>query len=167
MKSSLAAALVLLQLANAGLVVVLLCKRNAPAALDPALTEEIQTLSAKVQGAVNQMRVLVEYVDRVRHREASGAPDPVISGAPTDPPIDKVDAPGSRPASPFPEASAALARTKELVKAVRDEIKNSGQNVAPLKAELDHAKGELISHGNGAIVVVGDEVGLQVFEKGR
>src|SRR5262249_50618530 len=34
-------------------------------------------------------------------------------------------------------------------------------------AELDHAKGELISHGNGAIVVVGDEVGLQVFEKGR
>lgn len=166
MKSSLAAALLLLQLANAGLVVVLLCKRNAPAALDPALTEEIRGLTARVQGAVNQMRVTVEYIDGIRRREAGGPVDPSTATPPEPRPV-KEDGAGSRGASTFPEASAALARTKELEKAVRDEIKKSGQNVAPLKAELERAKGELISRGNEAIVVVGDEIGLQVFEKGR
>jgi hypothetical protein len=166
MKPTLAAALILLQLATAGLVVVLLVKRNEPATLDPAVSEEIASLLAKVQGAVNQMRVTVGHIEEIRKHLAGVPPDPwaTDSTRPTPPGGDAAVAP---PTVTFREAAAALARAKELERAVRDEIKKSGQNVGPLKVELAKAKGELINRGNEAVVVVGDEVGLQPFEKGR
>src|SRR5262245_11038586 len=166
MKPSLAAALSLLQLATAGLVVVLLVKRNEPAPLDPALSEEIASLTAKVQGAVGQMRVLVGHIEEIRKHAAGGPQDPPPNGSPH-PPSEAVDSAVAPPSATFREAAALLARAKELERAVRDEIKRSGQNVGPLRGELAKAKGELINRGNEAIVVVGNEVGLQPFEKGR
>jgi hypothetical protein len=165
MKSSLAAALIVLQLATAGLVVVLLVRRNGPAAPDPKLSEEISALVAKVQGAVNQERLIIEHLDELRRRSGAGPQDPP-TGVPPET-ATRGDRPVAPPASPFPAASAALGRAKQLEKAVRDEIKKSGQNVGPLKAELDKAKGELIDRGNETVIVVGDEVNLQPFEKGR
>lgn len=163
MKSSLAAALIVLQLATAGLVVVLLVRRNGPASPDPKLAEDISALTAKVQGAVNQERMIIERLEELRRGSARGPQDP-SAGVPPEPPTREHPV---APSTPFPAASAALGRAKELQKAVRDEIKKSGQNVGPLKAELDKAKGELIDRGNEAVIVVGDEVGLQPFEKGR
>jgi hypothetical protein len=172
MKSSLAAALIVLQIATAGLVVTLLLKRNEPAALDPAVAAEIHDLVAKVQGAVNQSRIIVDHLEELRKR-AAGRGD--AAGGPGDPPAPtppaegsaKKDPSGSPAASPFPEATAALQRAKELERDLRREIKDNKQNVEPLRAELARAKKGLVDRGNEAVYVVGGEVDLQPFEKTR
>jgi len=172
MKSSLALVLIALQALTAGVVVVLLVGRNDSAT---TITAKIDEWDAKVQGAVNQMRQIVNSQEILRQKEARppGSGDPGIPTGPGHPPtqVDPVP-PGATPVSTaapkvFPEAAAALAKLKELERQYREELKNNNQMVSPLKAERDKAKSDLVNRGNEAVFVVGGEIDLQPFQKGR
>ena len=173
MKSPLLAVLAALQLATLGLVVGLMLERNGSNA-----NPEIERLTQAVQGALNQERVIIQYLEQMR-REAAASRSPQ---APTDPAPGSELEPGppepapSDPghaaappdaASPFPAAAAAIAELKRIHQSLRTEQKSDSQNVGPLKQELDRRKSALIGQGHGAVYVVRREIDLQPYEPGR
>jgi len=172
MKSSLAFVLIALQAVTAGVVVALLVGRNDSSA---AITAKIDECVAKVQGSVNQMRQIVNSLDRVRqdsqgHSAGGGPPSSTDSGPGTiqgDPPGGGESVAPAPPAKAFPEATVALAKLKDLERQYRDEVKNSNPQVNSIKAERDKAKSALIDRGNEAVFVVGGEIDLQPFQKSR
>jgi hypothetical protein len=176
MKSPLLAAIVALQLVTLGLVVGLLLKRNGPAE-----NPDLLRLTQAVNGALNQERVIVQYLEDLRSEAArrvakgnpsaetpatGGAGDEATKPSPTNAPA-HADATAAAPSSPFPEASTALAELKKYVRHLRDELKGNGQNTAPLKQEIASRKDALIARGRGAVWVVQHEVDLQPFEPDR
>ncbi len=176
MRSSLAVVLVALQALTAGLVVVLLVGRNGSSA---AVDQKIDEWNAKVQGVVNQMRQIVNSLETLRATEAARRTAPGTAGVDdTTAPVPSAaqDVPGagasaaplaSAPPKVFPEAAEALAKLKELEHEVRDDLKSSNPRVTSLEAERDKAKAALVDRGNGAVYVVGGEIDLQPFQKGR
>jgi hypothetical protein len=182
MKSPLLAALVTLQLATLGLVVGLLLKRNGSDA-----NPEIERLTQAVQGALNQERIIIQYLDQMRREAAAtaagGNPPAGIAAAPAGPTATPPE--GGAPSgpataaqltgnpndggdsSPFPAAAAAIAELKRIHQSLRDERKSDSQNEGPIKLELERRKSALIAQGHGAVYVVRKEVDLQPYERGR
>src|SRR5262245_14299861 len=119
MKSPLLAALAALQVVTLGLVVVLLVRRNEAEPAGP----QIDRLMQAVQGALNQERLIIQYLDDLRRTAAlqtpaafpvAGVPPPSgeTAGAPSPAPAAPA-ATGEPPArsdprSPFPAADEAI-----------------------------------------------------------
>jgi hypothetical protein len=135
MKSSLAFVLIALQAVTAGVVVALLVGRNDSTS---AIEAKFEEWNAKVQGSVNQMRQIVNSQERLRqeyqgHSPGGGGPPTSTGPGPGatqgDPPPAGDPAPPALPAKAFPEATAALAKLKDLERQYRDEVKNSNPQV--------------------------------------
>jgi uncharacterized coiled-coil DUF342 family protein len=149
MKSSLAFVLIALQAVTAGVVVALLVGRNDSTS---AIEAKFEEWNAKVQGSVNQMRQIVNSQERLRQEyqgHSPGGGGPPISTGPGpgatqgDPPPAGDPAPTAPPAKAFPEATAALAKLKDLERQYRDEVKNSNPQVNSLKAERTKISADL------------------------
>jgi len=192
MKSSLAGALIALQLATVGLVVGVLLKRNEAASGEMSqLTERVERLTVSLQGALNHQANIALYLDQLRQQwqqlplptakgdtpaGGAGAAKEGTGAAATEgaaPAAPAAGAPGgaaallTTPASPFPKAAESLAKLKLIVKQRRDEIAAGGRNVGPLDAEVAKWRDDLIARGHEAIFVVRREIELQPFEPER
>jgi len=169
MKSQLLAALVVLQLATLGVVVGLLLKGNGSSA-----NPEIERLTQALRGAVNQERIIIQYLEELRARAAGRAaslePPAEVGGTPSpaDGPPEAGSVPGAAlPSSPFPAATAALADLKRLLRDLKQEIESGSQNTRPIEVEIKRRRDALIARGHEAVFVVRREVDLQPFEPGR
>ncbi len=161
MKSPLLAVVALLQLATLGLLVILAASGNG----SPRDDGSIDRLTQSVQGALNQERIIIQYLDELR-RQAAGAAPTLVATEPK-PLVDPPPATAPLPASPFPAAAAALAELKRIEQSLRDERKDGGQNLGPLQTEVARRRSTLIAFGHEAVYVVRREVDLQPFEAGR
>jgi hypothetical protein len=192
MKSSLAGALIALQLATVGLVVGVLLKRNDAASGGLAeLTERVERLASGLQGSLNHQQQIAIYLDALRQQwqqvplpaakgdpaagQGSGAvegsaPAATEGAAPAAP---AAGSPGGgaalmlTPPSPFPKAAESLAKLKLVVKQRSVELAGGGRNLGPLDAELAKCRDDLIARGHEAIYVVRREIDLQPFEPER
>ena len=177
MKPSWIAALVALQLATIGLVVGLLLRGNAESS-----SADLVRLRASLDGALNQERVIIRALENLRseaaqNRSLASPASPVATGDIVEPargegprPPETERAAPSDDAfakSPFPQAARSLADLKKAERALRSEIKNNSQNVAPLRTEIDFQLKGLIGRGHEALFVVRPEVELQPYEPTR
>jgi hypothetical protein len=182
MKSPLLAALAALQVVTLGLVVVLLVRRNDATAAGP----QFDRLTQAVQGALNQERLIIQYLDELRRSAAlqapaaapgangppsaegiPGAPSPAASSPATGAATTSEPPARSDPHSPFPAADEAITQLKRIQRHHREALKGVDQNVGPLATDLARRRSALISRGHEAVYVVRREVDLQPFDAGR
>jgi hypothetical protein len=174
MKSPLLAGIVALQLLCVGLLIGLLMRPSGK-----ERDAELSTLAAKIEGSINQQRLILGYLDQLRAQaaRAAAATGEAASGSAPEGATggESATAGGATgsprgpepPDSPFPLAAEALEGLATAFRNRAAELDRGTNNIGPLDTELQKRRSALIARGHEAIWVVQHEIDLQPYEPGR